>query len=343
MDETQIQPGITTFSALGISLPKQPILAAWVTVVDLEEGRIQFRGANFSYTLHHPVFCGAFRKIQHFLDGTHPISNIVDASGEFLPTTIEVLLKTLRANCVLHEANSLKTGNNNDLAITFLEHYLPTSLENTASTLHTAVVAVVGENILASAVVNALKGWGIIAQHVRGEFTSIFPGKDLVIVCGNCYQSSLFYAANAAALASGCRWMRVMTEGTLSVLGPTFVPWQSACYVCLEKRYLAHVSSMEDEDAFQAALMARSIDIDTELPEPMINKLSCEAATEVVRIITGFAPPATIGRFYELLPTQPRILSHDVLRLPRCQSCRSGAPHHSPWDLESLIQLEDKV
>jgi hypothetical protein len=59
---------------------------------------------------------------------------------------------------------------------------------------------------------------------------------------------------------------------------------------------------------------------------------------EVARIISGFAPPKTIGRLYEFEATTPLVEGHDVLRLPRCPACNLKQPKREPWDILSLNQ-----
>ena len=46
-----------------VSLPHKPRLVAWVTLVDLADDRLQFRGAEFAYTLHHKLFIEVFQAI----------------------------------------------------------------------------------------------------------------------------------------------------------------------------------------------------------------------------------------------------------------------------------------
>jgi hypothetical protein len=58
----------------------------------------------------------------------------------------------------------------------------------------------------------------------------------------------------------------------------------------------------------------------------------------VARIISGFAPPKTIGQLYEFEATTPLVEGHDVLRLPRCPACSLNQPKREPWDLISLNQ-----
>jgi chromosome segregation protein len=61
--------------------------------------------------------------------------------------------------------------------------------------------------------------------------------------------------------------------------------------------------------------------------------LAAEAALEAARILTGFGPPATVGRFFELDARTPERAGHDVLKVPRCPSCGRGRPPREAWDL----------
>ena len=89
-----------------ISIPKRPLISPWITVVDIGDRRLQFRGAEFLFTLRHPLFVEIFDKIKLLLDGGHTVDEIsfaVDPS--ILPTTVIFLLKILRAHGILQEGD----------------------------------------------------------------------------------------------------------------------------------------------------------------------------------------------------------------------------------------------
>ena len=56
-----------------VPLPVKPRLAPWVTLVDLGDNRMQLRGAEFSFTLQHPLFIGTFQSVQSLLDGQRTV------------------------------------------------------------------------------------------------------------------------------------------------------------------------------------------------------------------------------------------------------------------------------
>jgi hypothetical protein len=87
-----------------------------------------------------------------------------------------------------------------------------------------------------------------------------------------------------------------------------------------------------DLDGF-AAYRAHARAADEGMLAPLRAALASEAALEAARILAGFGPPATVGRFYELDARTPERVGHDVLKVPRCPSCGRGRPPREAWDL----------
>ena len=100
-----VEKTYTPVDYLNVSLPRRPRLAPWAFLVNLGDDRLQFRGAEFNFTLHNITFVEAFYEIQPLLNGNHSPEEISSSSQKkFLPTTILFLLKILRANGLLQEA-----------------------------------------------------------------------------------------------------------------------------------------------------------------------------------------------------------------------------------------------
>jgi hypothetical protein len=55
-----------------------------------------------------------------------------------------------------------------------------------------------------------------------------------------------------------------------------------------------------------------------------------------MRLLIGFAPAATIGRFQEFSAVSPIAISHDILRVPRCESCGRRRTFAEAWDRSVL-------
>jgi bacteriocin biosynthesis cyclodehydratase domain-containing protein len=118
----------------------------------------------------------------------------------------------------------------------------------------------------------------------------------------------------------------------MGLLGPTIIPYQTACYTCYDRR----VRSQADDLRGFIAYRDRVTQLDGEIDEGMLSALGSvlagQVALEAARLLAGFAPPVTVGRFYEFSVLQPEATGHDVLRVPRCPSCRKGEPLREAWD-----------
>jgi bacteriocin biosynthesis cyclodehydratase domain-containing protein len=133
----------------------------------------------------------------------------------------------------------------------------------------------------------------------------------------------------------------VSMEGTSAYLGPTVIPHQSACYICYERRVSSNIAELDNHLAYRNQLASSESPGNEGLLPGLISVIAGQVALEVVRLITGFAPPKTIGRFYEFDATSPTVVGHEVLRVPRCPACISRNPKMEAWD--STFSLSKKV
>ena len=338
-----------------VPLPQKPRLAPWLTLVDLGDDRMQLRGAEFSFTLQHPLFIETFQSIRPLLDGQRTVEEIVSSTDpKYLPTTITFLLKILRANGILQEGvispPSPLTPENlkeNESQIQFFSHFVLDPVA-TLALLNNARVALIGSDSMKSRIQQSLLRMGFgspVEIEAFSEETSSDPsqqhkkmvdqleGVDFLITCQDTTGHRFFESMNAVCLETKTRWMHVAVSGTKGLMGPTIIPHQSACYACYDKRKASNAPELQDYLAYQKQ---------TALPKsegfssPLWSTLAEQVTLEVARIISGFAPPKTIGRMYEFETTTPLVEGHDVLRLPRCPVCNLKEPKREAWDLISL-------
>lgn len=347
----------TAVDYVTVPLPQKPRLAPWVTLVDLGENRLQLRGAEFSFTLKHPLFIETFQSLHNLLDGQRTVDEIVAARDpKYLPTTVTFLLKILRANGILQEgivppppALTPEFLKKHESQIQFFSHFVLDPI-GTLAQLHQARVVLIGSDRIRKRIQQGLlsMGFGSLTE-IQGlnEKTELDPSQlhkevvgqlkevDCLIACQDTTGFRSFEAINEACLETQTRWMHVSISGTKGVMGPTIVPWQSACYVCYEKRLASNAPELESYLAYQKQ-------VDSSKSEGILNPLWSTLAEQVVlemaRIVSGFAPPKTIGRLYEFEATTPLAEGHDVLRLPRCPACNLKEPKREAWDLLSLSQ-----
>jgi thiazole/oxazole-forming peptide maturase SagC family component len=340
-----------------VPLPEKPRLAPWVTLVDLGGNRMQLRGAEYSFTLNHPLFIETFQSVHSLLDGQRTVEEIISARDpKYLPTTITFLLKMLRANGILQEGAvspppSLTPENLKEYEsqIQFLSHFV-LDPAGALALLNKARVALIGSDSITSRIKQGLLGMGfgsLIEVEGLSEKIEIDPSQlhkevidqlrevDFLIACQDTPASRFFQALNTVCLETQTRWMHVSISGTRGIMGPTVVPHQSACYTCYDKRMASNASELESYLAYQKQTEPSKSE---GFSSPLWSTLAEQVTLEVARIISGFAPPKTIGRLYEFEATTPLVEGHDVLRLPRCPACNLKEPKREAWDLLSLNQ-----
>ncbi len=156
-------------------------------------------------------------------------------------------------------------------------------------------------------------------------------GHDLLICAPTPGEVPQLSSVNAARLAHGGAWLSLLPhDGRSVVVGPLYLPGESACYACYRTRRAAASGYEEDYELVEA--------------EP--TRAACPAALSAVAagLIVTLAlrwlavRDATLpGRCYALETGIVLGLSlHHVLRVPRCSICgpdEGSVP--SPWFKET--------
>jgi bacteriocin biosynthesis cyclodehydratase domain-containing protein len=313
----------------GLPLPVRPRLAPWLVAVELGDARLQLRSAESAHTLTHPLLIDVFRKIETRLDGRHTVAEIASAAGpDVLPTTVIFLLKLLQGKGLLQpggEESKLDPDEQERWRrqLAFLAHFVPDAA-SAHSLLAKARVGVAGPSDLRHAIADAIGSIGVGNVAVFDEPAQEcgqLSGFDLLVACEQSAAFSFFDRVNRACLATGTRWMHVCFLGTSAELGPTIVPNQTACYTCFELRRQANQFDLDGYLAHRARIDERGSRVDEGGVAPFLSLIAGQVALEAMRLLIGFAPPVTIGRFYEFTAASPVAVAHDVFRVPRCASC----------------------
>jgi bacteriocin biosynthesis cyclodehydratase domain-containing protein len=316
------------------SLPVRPRLAPWATWVDLGDDRLQFRSAEFTYlTLRHPFFIDVFRRIALLLDGRHALPDVTASGGEEIqPTTIVFMLQMLAANGLLQAAEADAALSPDELARWDRQlRYLSRLTADPAALqlgLRQSRVGLAATSELGDAIAVQLDSLGvgeIVTIDVDG--TKDFDGIDLIVAGEESPGYARFDALNQRCLETGARWLHVAMVGSAARLGPTFIPHQTACYTCYDLRLRSHEPELDGFAAYREQPPR-----DEGLLAPVRSVVAAQAALEAIRLLTGFAPPTTLGRFYEIDARTPGAVGHDVLRAPRCPSCAKPGPVREAWE-----------
>lgn len=328
----------------GMALPTKPMLAPWLMAVELGDARLQLRSAESSNTLTHPLLVQLFRRVEPLLDGRHTVDEIVSSvESDVLPTTVVFLLKLLQGNGLLQPGAGETTLDEGEQAhwrrqLRFLGHFVPDA-SSAQSRLAKLRVGLAGSGDLRRLVQSTIGTIGL--RGIKGlrepltwgtEAGGALASLDLIVACEDSPGFAFFDAVNRACLASGTRWLRVCVYGTSTHLGPTVIPHQTACYTCLDLRMRTHESELDGYLSYRAR--AGSVDgrSDEGGVAPLWSAVAGQVAMEVMRLLIGFTPPVTIGRFYELSAKSPSAAPHSVLRVPRCPSCGRRRTVAEAWD-----------
>ncbi len=329
-------------------LPSRPQLAPWISAIDIGDGRLHLRGAELVVPLLHPLFVETFYVIKPLLNGKHSIEKITAAGGEkILPTTIEFFLKMLSSNGLLQEGQSTSEVDNENSEIEDLRQFFSHYTQNPngmISALHKTRLAVIGEGQLKSSLITFASKNQItsimdisVNELNNPKLETKFKKVDLILACSENPDYSFFEKINELCLKTGIRWMRIAVEGTSAFVGPTIIPYQTACFHCYMKRALSNSTAPEELTAYQNHFQKNDVPQNEGILPTFLDLVANETILEIVRIITGFVPPATIGRFIQ---TSPKFIrsEHDIFRLPRCSVCRARTNHQEIWNLDSLIE-----
>ncbi|HEX3237134.1 MAG TPA: TOMM precursor leader peptide-binding protein [Gaiellaceae bacterium] len=311
-----------------VPLPERPRLASWLVAIDLGDDRLQLRSAESVHTLTHPLLARVFRAIEPMLDGRHTVDEILASAGsDVMPTTTIFVLKLLQGRGLLQRGDNVAPLDvEQDALFRFLGHYT-TDPGAMVAAIAQSRVAVIGAPSLADQIVSELAAIGLDC----GGGTATNDGYDLVLACADGPAMGFFEEVNREHLATRTRWTRIALYGTTAQLGPTVIPGETACHACFERRLLSHQPEREGYAAYRARVVDGTA-TDEGVLTPLASLLASQAALETIRLLTAFAPAATIGRFCEWTAASPLAVTHDVLKVPRCHACGRRRTFSQAWD-----------
>jgi bacteriocin biosynthesis cyclodehydratase domain-containing protein len=126
---------------------------------------------------------------------------------------------------------------------------------------------------------------------------------------------------NLVSLRHRIAWLHAAADGPFLLVGPTFLPWRSACYECLDMRVLMNLREGAGYQAYKKALTdGRAAQATGPLDAVLESMLSGLTAFEALNfLLTGTS--FTVGKVLAVyLPTM-EFTFNEVLRLPGCSAC----------------------
>ena len=159
--------------------------------------------------------------------------------------------------------------------------------------------------------------------ETEDEVLKLITGSNFVVCCLDQGLSSLVYKLNRACLKANISWTSSSPAGSEIVIGPTVVPFESACYLCYKMRTVACAGNPEEEFAFETLLDRRKQD-DSARRENLVfgiglasNLLSLEA----FKALSNTIEPSLVGQIFIFNQLTLESNKHLVLRKPWCPAC----------------------
>jgi molybdopterin-synthase adenylyltransferase len=155
----------------------------------------------------------------------------------------------------------------------------------------------------------------------------IIEGADLVVCCADAGLATHSYILNRACLKARVPWTSCSVSGFEGIVGPTVVPFETACYLCYKMRAVACAANPEDELAHLRRLDRRKRDdSDRRENHPFgVGAVGNLAGLEAVKCLTGITHPTALGRIVVLDFLTLACRAHRVLRMPWCPACSPTA------------------
>jgi thiazole/oxazole-forming peptide maturase SagC family component len=145
---------------------------------------------------------------------------------------------------------------------------------------------------------------------------------------------------NRVALALRIPWIHSAIDGPFLIIGPTFVPYRSACYECFETRVMMNVRETAGYQRYKNALIEGEMIQGT---QPVVVALGSVLASHVALETINFAKTKTSFTVNNALaihlPTM-EFSFNELLRVPSCISCSSSPERDDTelhFDLRSFL------
>ena len=172
------------------------------------------------------------------------------------------------------------------------------------------------------------------ALESKQDLLKVIEGSHLVILAEDELRPQIFDLVNEACIESDITWTSCGSHGFKGFIGPTVVPHETACYKCFETRYDSNIQYYREFQAFKDYLHKKNEYKEYGKLVMLINIISDCLSLEVIKLLTKFMPPKTLGQqmMFDFLTMTNHF--HNVVKLPRCTACglpSRNIPTTSPW------------
>jgi bacteriocin biosynthesis cyclodehydratase domain-containing protein len=270
-------------------------------VITADDGLFLIREGGHAW-LPDPLYAALAR----MLDGTHEVEAIFTSlAGRYPAEHILEALDRLKAGGYLAEDAAAEARQ----TLAFWEH-LGVSASLARSRLAATSVSIVPLGAADPAV---------LEDCLRTSGARIAPEGDVAILVTDDILRPELADWNARALVSRQPWLLVKPVGIETLLGPLFLPGESACWDCLAQRLRGH-RSLEERIVRRNSIVGPLGPAAAGIPS-ILHAALAEAATEIMRFIGTGGQSALRDRIVATNILTLERTQHNLVRRPQCQSC----------------------
>lgn len=306
-------------SETAATVPASPALAPWCRVV-ADGGRVLVEHGDSVVTFDGVAAVKLLPALLPLLDGTRTVEDVVRDLGEPVAPAVHSALSLLAGNRLLVDGPHPSPSVDQRTAAATLATAFSgrTTVAKAGDALAAATVHVLGSSQTARDIVRQLRDIGVGEVESRSADEPVDSAAFLV-AAPSPPETDLLARVNEHRVSSGAPWLQVLPfDGLLAIVGPLFLPGESACRRCYLLRRAAASGYEEDFDRLER------IPVEAGSPAPIAALAASLASVLTLRWLT-LRDPRLPGSLYafEHAPVL-RLTHHRVLRVPRCPACK---PH----------------
>jgi bacteriocin biosynthesis cyclodehydratase domain-containing protein len=149
------------------------------------------------------------------------------------------------------------------------------------------------------------------------EWHELLGRSDFAVLCRDHFNPAEYETVNQAALETKKSWTSARLAGLEFQIGPTVIPFQTACYRCFDLRQKSNAQDFAEYQLVEDFLRKGRLQIEALAFTPATGLV----ALEVLKAITWFVVPSTCSHLYTLNLLTMESKFHPVLKIPRCPAC----------------------
>lgn len=168
-------------------------------------------------------------------------------------------------------------------------------------------------------------GVGAIDQEDHQALEEAFADErpDLLVIAVDRPEPGLVERINELSQNFGIPLLQCQTNGTEGTVGPFVIPQQTACLNCHNLRVTRNLDHYQEYRAWEKWVKSdgkHKRALSMFLP-PFTDLVANMAAVEVFKHVSDVYEAETYGKFITVNAITFEVITHQVLRLPRCPSC----------------------